>query len=220
MSPEDTFRCPHCGQRHPAGTSYCPIKGLPIDVEDTSPSLVGTLDAPGAPVKRGYNRWLIIGGAALIGVVLCLAAFVTLSVLSGRNRPGVTPTLLVIQPSQVGTTPAPGVTLVVATLTPASTAAAEPWQACTDASYFSRLRVGDTAAVSSNPPLPNRVRKAADLNAEIVGYIQPGETAQVLEGPACYNGWVWWRVRAMASSLEGWTAEGDSSNYWLVPVQP
>jgi hypothetical protein len=214
MSPGDTFRCPHCGQQHPAGTQYCPIKGLPIELGDTAPSLLEL------PARTGLNRWWIIGGAAVIGIILCLAAFVTLSVLSGRTRPDITPTLLVIQPSQVGATPAPGITLVTATPQPVQTAAFEPWQACADGAYLSHIRVGDTVTVSSNPPLANRVRREPATDAEIVGYLQPGEQALVLDGPGCNNGWVWWKVRSAASSVEGWTAEGDSSNYWLIPVTP
>jgi len=214
MSQDATFRCPHCGQQHPVGTEYCPINGLPIELSDTTPNLLGL------PVKPGYNRWLIVIGAVIVGSVICLAAFVTLSVLNGRSRPGITPTLLVLLPSQVGTTPAPGVTAVTATPQPAATTSTEPWQACPDASYLSRLHVGDTAAVSTDPPLANRIRKDAALDAEVLGFIQPVETALVLEGPACTNGWVWWRVRATANGVEGWTAEGDSSSYWLIPVQP
>ncbi|MRR30702.1 hypothetical protein EG834_10360, partial [bacterium] len=126
MSEEDTFRCPHCGQQHPVGTTYCPIQGLPIETTETQPNLLGL------PLKRGLNRWWVIGGAAMVGVILCLAAFVTLSILSGRNRatPGVSPTILVIQPSQIGTTPAPGVILVTATPGTQATAVSEAWQAC------------------------------------------------------------------------------------------
>jgi hypothetical protein len=74
--------------------------------------------------------------------------------------------------------------------------------------------------VSSNPPLANRVRSDASLDATVLGFIQPGEDALILDGPRCANAWVWWKVRANASGLEGWTAEGDEENYWLVPLAP
>jgi hypothetical protein len=216
MSPEETFRCPHCGQQHPAGTTYCPINGLPIESTDTQPMLLGL------PLKRGINRWWVIGGAAVVGVILCLAAFVTLSILSERNRAGagLTPTILVIQPSQVGTTPAPGVILITATPGTQATAVSEPWQACPEASYLSRLRIGDTTEVSSDPPLANRVRSEPLMDAEVLGFIQPGEDALVVDGPGCSNGWVWWKVESKETDAAGWTAEGDSSTYWLVPVIP
>ncbi|MHB0965114.1 MAG: SH3 domain-containing protein [Bellilinea sp.] len=212
MSGTDTFRCPHCGQRHPGGTLYCPINGLPIELPDAAPAL------PGLPEIRKLNRWWLIGGAVLAGAILCLAGIVTLSILRERVNPNITPTVLVFLPSRANNTPAPNVTLVAATPQPGVTPLYEPWAACPDASYLSRLRIGDTAEVSSNPPLANRVRSQPSTDAEVVGSIQPGEDALVLDGPACANGWVWWKVRSNETGLEGWTAEGDSSNYWLAPV--
>src|SRR3990172_1659557 len=216
MSQEETFRCPHCGQQHPAGTTYCPINRMPIELTDTTPTLLGL------PLKRGINRWWVIGGAAVVGVILCLAAFVTLSVLSERNRigPGRTPTVLVIQPSQVGTTPPPGVILVTATPGTQATAVSEAWAPSPHSSYLSRLRGGDNREGSSDPPLAPRARGEPVMDAEVLGFIQPGEDALVIDGPGCSNGWVWWKVQSKETDVEGWTAEGDSSSYWLVPVVP
>jgi len=220
MTEPETFRCPQCGQPHPSGTLYCPINGLPIELTDTSPTLLGL------PVARRLNRWWILGGVVLVSAILCLAAYVSLSILRGRISPAITPTVLVLLPSQanntpaVGVTPAPGITLVAATPQPGVTPDNEPWAACPDASYLSRLRIGDTAEVSNNPPLANRLRSEPAMDAQVLGFIQPGEDALILDGPACANGWVWWKVRSKESGLEGWTAEGDSTNYWLVPVSP
>ena len=49
MTETDTFRCPHCSQRHPIGTLYCPINGLPIELPDAAPAL------PGLPEIRKLN---------------------------------------------------------------------------------------------------------------------------------------------------------------------
>lgn len=92
-----------------------------------------------------------------------------------------------------------------------------PWEACAIADYLSRLRVGDYAKVSEDPPLSNRVRSKPNLSGTIEGLIKPGEEIVILDGPGCSSGWVWWRVRSTKTGLEGWTAEGDDEGYWLVP---
>lgn len=217
MTSNKTFRCPHCGQQHPWGTEYCPLNGLPIEAGSAAPTRLARSEGP-----LLSRSWLIGGGVAAL-VILALAAVVTLTVLGRRNRPAITPTVFVILPATTETaaapatpsgehviTPTPGVTAVEVT----------PWPACPDAVYLSRLQVGDTVAVSSNPPLANRVRSDASLDATVLGFIQPGEEALILDGPRCANAWVWWKVRANTSGLEGWTAEGDEENYWLVPLAP
>jgi hypothetical protein len=62
----------------------------------------------------------------------------------------------------------------------------------------------------------NRVREKHNTDAKILGFIQPGEKIEILEGPFCGE-WIWWRVRSMKTGLTGWTAEGDNANYWLAP---
>jgi hypothetical protein len=80
-----------------------------------------------------------------------------------------------------------------------------------------RLLVGGFAYVSPTPPLANRVRSGPGRDFDVIGSLQPGEAMHVLDGPACANGWLWWKVEALDQDLTGWTAEGDSDNYWLVP---
>ena len=91
------------------------------------------------------------------------------------------------------------------------------WQACMGA-LPSRLHVGNLAFVSHDPPLANRVRKKPNTSSAILGYLQPGEKMEIIGGPACADEWVWWQVRSLASNLTGWTAEGDKTTYWLVPL--
>ncbi|MHB0924105.1 MAG: SH3 domain-containing protein [Bellilinea sp.] len=218
MFKKDTIHCPHCGQQHPAGTTYCPINGLPIDLGDTTPVTTSLLN------KLNISKMWIIVGAAVIGAILCLSAFVILSVVSNRSQLPSTPTLVIILPSQAlsSSTPVPAPIENVITPTPAveTTPDTGPWQACADAAYLSQLHVGDTAEVSNDPPLANRVRQDAGLGSEVIGSIEPGEKSLILEGPRCANNWVWWKVRSNTSGLEGWTAEGDADSYWLIPVIP
>ena len=81
----------------------------------------------------------------------------------------------------------------------------------------SRLEVGKYAYVNLNPPLPNRVREGPGKQYGVIGKIPPGGAMKVLDGPVCADGWAWWKIETIRGSLTGWTAEGDSQGYWLVP---
>ena len=101
------------------------------------------------------------------------------------------------------------------TATPRSTKAA--YEAC-EADYLTRLYVNGRAKVSEYPPENNRVRAEPNKDADIIGYISPGEEMDITEGPVCANNWVWWRIRS-ATGVVGWTAEGNKNTYWLVPIE-
>jgi hypothetical protein len=79
------------------------------------------------------------------------------------------------------------------------------------------LRVGLFAYVNPEPPLPNNLRSAAGENNELIGYIEPGQAMEILLGPECADGWIWWKVNTLETDLTGWTAEGDGQSYWLIP---
>jgi hypothetical protein len=100
--------------------------------------------------------------------------------------------------------------------TPSATTASEQAD-CSNG--WSRLQVGGEAKVAGDPgDTPNRVRTEPDRNAEQIGLLEPGTVVTLLEGPVCADGLVWWRVsEASLPGGEGWTAEGDGSDYWLVP---
>jgi hypothetical protein len=91
--------------------------------------------------------------------------------------------------------------------------------ACPDAPPFT-ITMGDWARVSVDPPLSSRIRSAPGSGGTILGEAQAGENLLVIDGPQCANGYSWWKVRSL-TGLEGWTAEGDASAYWLVePISP
>ncbi len=100
---------------------------------------------------------------------------------------------------------------------PTPEARGQTWQPCPEARP-SRLHVGMGARVTGVPALPNRVRAAPGLDKPRVGWLQVGEPMDVLGGPACASGMVWWKIRSRRSGLVGWTAEGDVDNYWLEPL--
>ncbi len=102
--------------------------------------------------------------------------------------------------------------------TPTRTPRPKPGEEVCQGSYPSRLKVGMKAYVTEDPPLPNRLRADANVRAEILGEIGPGESMLITGGPLCIDGWVWWQVRADKDGLEGWTSEGKKGEYWLVPV--
>ena len=80
----------------------------------------------------------------------------------------------------------------------------------------SRLQVGQRGRVTVGG-VPNNVRENPMIGSPRTGQIQPGGTFDVLDGPVCGEGYVWYRVRTTA--FEGWTAEGGNNEYWLEPVQ-
>lgn len=100
--------------------------------------------------------------------------------------------------------------------TPSPTPRLAPGEVC-QGSYPTHLVLNGRALVSLDPPLPNRVRTEPNLSARILGEMQPGSGMTIIEGPVCTDGWVWWKVKADGSHLEGWTAEGDGDTYWLTP---
>jgi serine/threonine protein kinase len=114
-------------------------------------------------------------------------------------------------------TPSPSLTLTSSPEASQTGAAQATWQPCVGV-YPSRLHVGDKAFISYDPPLPNRVRTQPNTDADVVGFLQPGEQMIILDGPVCSNQWIWWRVRSLGTGMTGWTAEGDATNYWLVPM--
>jgi hypothetical protein len=85
-----------------------------------------------------------------------------------------------------------------------------------------RLQVGAATARVGSGGLPNVIRSQPIVNDSIgvrLGTIQPSRTIdQVLNGPACSGGYVWWLVRV--DGVQGWTAESDFSQraYFLEPL--
>lgn len=114
-------------------------------------------------------------------------------------------------------TPQPTLTLLPSvsptfTPTPGATDAA---QVCPN-TYPTRLKKGIRVYASLYPNLPNRIREQATTRAKILGMINPGEEADVVDGPACAEGWIWWKIKK-DNGLSGWTAEGDGKDYWILP---
>ena len=209
-------RCPHCGRYHPANAEYCPEKGLPIFKPQ-----------PVENEKKPNLLWLLIVAIVLILTACIVAAIFVIPRFLDKaptpiDQPAIFVPTLTLPPLvtriSITETPEREITNTPTPSTPTATATIQPWQACPDSNYLSQLKVGMEAQVALEPPLPNRVRTNPNTNATILGYIDPGEKMEILEGPSCDQGWVWWKVRAFKDDLEGWTAEGDQDNYWLIPL--
>ena len=103
------------------------------------------------------------------------------------------------------------------TLTLPPTLTLSVYEACAGAPP-TRLHVGDRARVAMFPYENQRIRNEPNSSSTILTLFQPGTMMKILEGPVCANGWVWWKVQGYSTGKIGWTAEGDSTNYWLEPV--
>lgn len=77
----------------------------------------------------------------------------------------------------------------------------------------SRLAPGSTGRVT--PGLAQNVRAGAGYNNAIVGQIPAGGIFYVMSGPVCASNTAWYQV--IYQNVQGWTAEGQSSTYWLEP---
>ncbi len=78
-----------------------------------------------------------------------------------------------------------------------------------------RLTVGHTGRVTLGG-FPNNVRPQPNVNTSLLGQIPPGGVFTIMAGPQCAGGLYWWQVNY--NGLIGWTAEGNSSQYWLEPL--
>jgi len=90
------------------------------------------------------------------------------------------------------------------------------WKPCND-SLISHLQVGDRAYVSVPNDVANRVRADAGQNFAKIGTIPPGDYMDIIDGPICAEGMIWWNVSG-DNGISGWTVETDGSSFWLIPV--
>ncbi|HUN07465.1 MAG TPA: Ig-like domain-containing protein [Aggregatilineales bacterium] len=76
----------------------------------------------------------------------------------------------------------------------------------------SRLKVGDTAVVITDPD-PVRARASAP-DGEVVGQLYRDYALPIIGGPICANDILWWQVR-LRDEQTAWVAEGTSEEYFL-----
>jgi hypothetical protein len=65
----------------------------------------------------------------------------------------------------------------------------------------------------------SRVHQDPNQESQVVTVVSPGATLDVLDGPNCWSGLNWWRVRApfgnTSTLVEGWLAEGFPDSYFV-----
>ncbi len=156
----------------------------------------------------------------MVRAILFLAFFAA-AVLSGCDRTPSTPFAEPTATFALGL-PATKPPQMTATLTatipsvPTPTPASTRVNACPDAPAI-RIAANSWVHVSLEPPLSSNVRKDPGLDGERTTRLAPGQIVWVSDGPRCADGYTWWFVRTFDFE-NGWTAEGDAENYWLLPV--
>jgi Tol biopolymer transport system component len=88
-------------------------------------------------------------------------------------------------------------------------------QDCTNG--WTRLSVGEFLRVIGDP---NRVRSEPKKAENVIGMIHAGVSYKIIGGPACADGLVFYKIQDVSlPDGEGWTAEGDLSEYYLEPAK-
>ncbi|NLE50101.1 MAG: SH3 domain-containing protein [Chloroflexi bacterium] len=78
-----------------------------------------------------------------------------------------------------------------------------------------RLTAGQQARVTVG--LPSNVRSGADVSAEQLGQLQPGDVFTVLSDAVCGpDGLYWYEIQA--GELAGWIAQGELGLYYVEPI--
>lgn len=77
-----------------------------------------------------------------------------------------------------------------------------------------RLEVGGRGQVA--PGASNRIRSEPSTSGQQVGQIPAGGVFEVLAGPECAGGFLWWQVNYQGTV--GWTVEGSAGEYFVDPV--
>lgn len=77
------------------------------------------------------------------------------------------------------------------------------------------IRAGTTVDLLLNA----RVRAEPNKRASVLTVAPAGTPVEVLSGGECVDGLIWRRVRVVVVGVtyEGWMAEGDGGQFWLVP---
>src|SRR5690606_11976208 len=83
-----------------------------------------------------------------------------------------------------------------------------------------RMRANQAGRTTLLPALNTTVRASPGVGSAEVRRIPPGQTFQVIDGPACADAIAWWRVEGMdrSGAWSGWIGEGRDGTYWIEPL--
>lgn len=79
------------------------------------------------------------------------------------------------------------------------------------------LPPGSRAAVTYRDTIPRTLRSAPSASSTPVTTLLAGIALEIISGPVCAEGYNWYEVSVLTTSLRGWIAEGRPGNYWLEP---
>lgn len=81
-----------------------------------------------------------------------------------------------------------------------------------------RMKVGMKGRVSYTDGTPLRLRREPfyDLDKNYKRDLREGTRFTVIDGPVCEDGYVWWEIQTSDDHI-GWSAEGDSEDYFMEP---
>lgn len=112
-------------------------------------------------------------------------------------------------------TPPPTITRTPKPTATGTAAPAPTWMPCEE-SPSSQLHEGDTAIVNQAPFLPKELRDSPSAESgDVIGTLNPLEEIEILTGPVCAEGLVWWEIESVERSVDGWIPEGDEANEWI-----
>ncbi len=84
-----------------------------------------------------------------------------------------------------------------------------------------RLEIGGwatvTPAVAQTSTAALKLRAEPRTTAAEIAVLPAGTGVRVLDGPACNDGFQWWRLFVAETGDEGWSAEGLADTYYLAP---
>jgi serine/threonine protein kinase/predicted component of type VI protein secretion system len=109
--------------------------------------------------------------------------------------------------------------LPTATITPYPTIPGTTGDICPGSPAPSVMKVGMQGVVTPGG-VANRLRdKPGKKDGAIIGYMPPGTTFVVVDGPVCdaEDQIRWWQVNS--NGLVGWTAEGEKTEFYLAPAE-
>ncbi|HYO88442.1 MAG TPA: hypothetical protein VER79_07320 [Candidatus Limnocylindrales bacterium] len=78
-----------------------------------------------------------------------------------------------------------------------------------------RLNPGTTAAVTYNDRVPRYLRTEPGVHAPIVQRLIGGVAFEITGAPECVDGFNWFPVRILTTTITGWLAEGQPGAYWF-----
>src|SRR5258708_1783547 len=158
-----------------------------------------------------------------LGIVFAWLGLAATACIVGSTPNGVPTSTSTVEPTLLATnTPVGAQDSALPTLVPSLASgslvsdATLPSDAC-QSTYHSRLAVASLARLL--PCLPNSVRSQpvrASTRSNVIGTIPAGSTFQIVAGPTCDGGLIFWQVNYQSST--GWTAEADATTFYLEPV--